>query len=282
MPTNAELTEQQKQQWTAVAEGWERWTDWLENSARDLTDWLGDRAGAQPGSRLLDLACGGGEPAATLAARVAPGGDVVAADISPEMVGVTRRRAERLGRTNLTAQVADLQSLPFDDASFDAVTCRFGLMFCPEPELAAREIRRVLRPGGRLAAAVWDLPAKNPFFIVLAEVLGRHMELPPPDPKAPGIFRLAPPGEFEGILRGAGLEDVLVESRPMIWAYDSPEEYWKIQIDLAAPLRAAIRTLPAESVDRLREDVLESLHPFTENGQVRLTATALCGTGRNG
>lgn len=279
MPTNAELLEQQRAHWVSAAGGWERWTDFLELQMADITAWLGERARARPGTRLLDLACGGGEPASTLAARVAPGGSVVATDFSAEMVEGTRRRAARLGRTNLTAQVADAQSLPFDDASFDAVTCRFGLMFCPEPERAAREIRRVLRRGGRFAVAVWDTPAKNPYYSILARILRQYMEMPPFDPKAPGPFRFATPGELEALFSAAGFEPVEVESLPVSWSYDSPEQHWQFQLDLSAPLREAARTLPVSTLEQIRLDVLASLGEFTEDGAIRLPATALCAGG---
>ena len=279
MPTNAELLEQQRAHWVAAAAGWERWTDYLETRMSAVTTWLGDHAGARPGARLLDLACGGGEPASTLAERVSPGGSVVATDFSAEMVEATRRRAARLGRTNLTAQAADAQSLPFDDGSFDAVTCRFGLMFCPEPERAVREIRRVLRRGGRFAVAVWDAPAKNPYYSILARILRRHMEIPPFDPKAPGPFRLAAPGELEALFSGAGFEPVEVESIALTWGYESAEQHWQFQLDLSAPLREAARTLPPAAVEQIRHELFASLDEFTQDGDIELPATALCASG---
>ncbi|MEO8277986.1 MAG: methyltransferase domain-containing protein [Thermoanaerobaculia bacterium] len=279
MDKNAELTEQQKQAWSSAASGWERWTDWFEKSSGDLSDWLCENAGVRPGARALDLACGGGEPSTTIAARVLPGGSVVSTDLSPDMVAATVRRAQRLGRTNLTGQVADAQDLPFEDASFDAVTCRFGIMFCPQPERAAAEIHRVLKPGGRFAVAVWDMPATNPFFMVLAGILAKYVEMPPPDAKAPGLFRLAPPGELENLFTGAGFSDLKIESRPMLWAYDSVDQYWQIQTDLAAPLRTAMKNMTPEEVERLKADVFVGLQPFTKDGRPELAAVPLCATG---
>jgi len=169
---------------------------------------------------------------------VRPGGRVVATDLSPDMVAVTARKAQKLGLDNLEAREMDMQALAFPDASFDGATCRFGLMFCPDPVKAVSEIRRVLKPGARFATAVWDVPAKNPFFTSITGVLGEFVALPPPDPAAPGVFRLAPPGELERVLTAGGFSNITVEARPITLTYVSLDEYWQIQTELAAPLSA--------------------------------------------
>lgn len=276
MPANDELLEQQKANWTKAAPGWERWGDWLEGQSRDLTTWLCDAAGLEPGRRALDLACGSGQPAATAAMRVRPGGRVTAVDLSPEMVAATRRKAGRLALDNLDVREMDMQALAFDDAAFEAATCRFGLMFCPDPVRAASEVHRVLRPGGRFALAVWDEPPRNPFFTVLAEVVSRFVPLPPPDPAAPGAFRLAPPGELDRVLRAAGFSTIAVEPRPMTFSFASPEEYWRVQADLASPLRSAIATLDASDLTRLEAAVLDVASRHLKDGAVRLAAVPLC------
>ena len=200
----------------------------------------------------------------------------MATDLSPDMVEVTKRRVARLGLDNLDVKEMDAQSLTFGDASFDAATCRFGLMFCPDPVLAASEVRRVLKPGGRFAVVVWDVPPKNPFFTSIAGVLGEFMPMPPPDPTAPGVFRLAPPGELDRVLTAAGFSAVSIEPRPITLSYASLDEYWQIMTDLAAPLRSAIATLGAADVDRLKARVFEALKPHMDGALVRLAAVPLC------
>ena len=248
MPTADELTNQQKMQWSAAAAGWERHDGWFEQHSRDLSGWLCDAALIGPGMQTLDVACGAGHPAVTAAQRVMPGGRVTAIDLSPDMVAVTRRKAERLGLRNLEAQEMDVQSLTFKDDAFDAATCRFGLMFCPDPVRGASEIRRVLKSKANFATAVWDVPARNPFFTSIAGVLAEFVPTPPPDPAAPGAFRLAAPGELERVLRAAGFSDVRVEARPLVLSYASRDEYWQIQTDLAAPLKAAMASIHRSSV----------------------------------
>ena len=276
MATAEELTKQQKMQWSAAAAGWERQDGWFEQHNRDLSGWLCDAAGIGRGMHTLDVACGAGQPAVTAAQRVNPGGRVTAIDLSPDMVAVTRRKAQRVGLDNLDAQEMDVQALTLGDDTFDAATCRFGLMFCPDPVRGASEIHRVLKSKARFATAVWDVPAKNPFFTAIAGVLAEFVPMPPPDPTAPGIFRLAPPGELERVLRAAGFSDVRVEARPLVLSYSSLEEYWQIQTDLAAPLKAAMASLGAEDVGRLKARVFEAIAPHVEGGVVTFAAVPLC------
>ena len=276
MPTAAELTGQQKAQWSAAALGWERWSDWFDRNSGDLAGWLCNAAAMQPGQTVLDLACGSGQPSATAAERVRPGGRVIATDLSPDMVAVTTRKAEKLGLDNLEAREMDMQGLAFGDASFDAATCRFGLMFCPDPVKAASEIRRVLKPGARFATAVWDVPAKNPFFTSLTGVLGEFVPLPPPDPAAPGVFRLAPPGELERVLTAAGFSSISVEPRPITLLYSSLDEYWEIMTALAAPLRGALASLSPDRIAQLKVKTFESLAPYLDGQTVKLAAVPLC------
>ena len=276
MPTPDELTNQQKALWSAAALGWERWGDWFDRNSGNLAGWLCDGAGLKPGHTALDLACGAGQPSATAAERVRPGGRVIATDLSPDMVAVTNRKAKALGLDNLEAQEMDMQALAFPDATFDGATCRFGMMFCPDPVKGASEIRRVLKPGARFATAVWDVPAKNPFFTSITGVLGEFVPLPPPDPTAPGVFRLAPPGELERVLNAAGFSSVAVEARPITLTYASLDEYWEIQTALAAPLRAALASLSAEKIDQLKAKLFGALKPHMDGLAVKLAAVPLC------
>jgi SAM-dependent methyltransferase len=276
MPTADEITNQQKAQWSAAAGGWERRSEWFDRNSGNLAEWLCDAAGMKPGDLVLDLACGSGQPSATAAVRVRPDGRVVATDLSPDMVAVTRRKAQRLGLDNLVTREMDMQALAFPDASFDAATCRFGMMFCPDPVKAAAEIHRVLKPGARFATAVWDVPAKNPFFTVITGALGEFVQLPPPDPTAPGGFRLAPPGELGRVLKAGGFSDVTVEARPMTLNYESLDEYWEIQTDLAAPLRSALASLSPDKIDQLKVKLFEALTPYLDGARVSIAATPLC------
>jgi len=274
---NIELTEQQKATWTAAASAWEKWDSWIEDNMRDISEWLCRAAGVAPGRHMLDVACGTGHPAVLIATRVAPGGRVMATDLSPEMVEVSRRKARRLGVHNIEFREMDAQALQFDDQAFDAATCRLGLMLCPDPVRAAAQVQRVLKPGGTFALAVWDVPAKNGLFTTLTAVLNEFVPAPPPEPTAPGPFRLAAPGELERVLRGAGFSDVTIESRPKVFRYRSLDEFWNAQTDLSTPLRTAIAKLPPAEVPRLQAAILNAVKDrVTSDGSVSFDVVPLC------
>lgn len=273
--THEQHKEQQRLQWGASAPAWEDQAEFVVRTLDGLAERLLDLAGVASGKRVLDIACGAGEPSIGAARR---GAAVTATDLAPAMVEATRRRASQAG-VSLEARVADAEALDFPDGSFDALTCRFGLMFCPQPERAAAEMRRVLRPGGRFAIAVWDVPEHNPFFTVIGGVMQKFAPAPPPDPAAPGVFRLAPPGELERVMRAGGFADVSIEPISLTFDYDSPEHYWTVQSDLAAPLKAAVQKLPPDDVARLRDAVIEAGRLAMSDGVVRFAARALVATG---
>ncbi len=147
--------------WDRLGPGWDRWADRMAQQAEGLNRPLIAAAGVQPGDSVLDLASGAGEPALGVAQAVGPTGRVVATDPAPTMLAGLRRRADAAGLRNLEVRQADMQALPFGDASFDRVTCRFGIMFVPDAARAFAEVRRVLRPGGSAAFLVWGPQADN-------------------------------------------------------------------------------------------------------------------------
>jgi len=131
--------------------GWERWHDWNAVVFASMTQWFCEACGAAPGQVILDAACGTGLPSLALAECVRPNGKVVAIDTSTSMIAAAMRIARSAGVGNIEHRPMDVAALEFDDASFDAVTCKEGLMFCADPVKAASELRRVLKPGGRFA-----------------------------------------------------------------------------------------------------------------------------------
>src|SRR6185369_13933642 len=124
----------QRNHWDAAADPWDRYFDWNAGAMRPVTDWCIRAVGAKPGRQLLDVACGPGLPALALAERVGPGGEIVAVDVSPQMLAAAEARARRAGIANVTFREMDAESLDARDGSFDGVTCAFGIMFCSHPE----------------------------------------------------------------------------------------------------------------------------------------------------
>jgi SAM-dependent methyltransferase len=190
----------------------------------------------EPGDVVLDLAGGTGDMTEALAGRVAK---VIATDFSPAMVEAARRR----GIPNAEHLVMDLQALDLPDASVDGVVCRFGYMLVPETELALRETRRVLRPGGRLVFATWAAAKRNPWATAYGPVLIERGLQEPPKPGEPGQFALSEPEVIEPLVRAAGFDEVFVAEVPVEYRFGGWDEYRRLINSLAASLREVLATL---------------------------------------
>jgi SAM-dependent methyltransferase len=262
-----------------AASGWEAWHEWHEKILRPITEWVCDRAAA-PGRAVLDVACGTGLPSIAVAQRVLPGGRVLATDVSEVMVGSARRKSAAAGAANIEHRVMDMNKLDVPDASFDAVTSSFGLIYSPDPVQAAREMRRVLKPGGRVALSAWEVPEKNFFFTTLFGTIGKFLQLPPPDAKTPGPFRLCAPGELQRVLEEAGLTGVEVERCPVVYECESVAQHWEAVSSLVTPLANAVKTLPPAELARLRQAMAEAIAPYVKDGRPQLPNLALLASAR--
>ncbi|MBI3744884.1 MAG: class I SAM-dependent methyltransferase, partial [Chloroflexi bacterium] len=189
----ASVKEQVRKDWAEGARAWGKWRRELTSQSKEATDVLIEAAQLRPGMRVLDIASGTGEPALSIATALGAKGEVVATDLTTEMLAVAEADAHERRLKNVRFQQADAEALPFPDESFDRVTCRFGIMFCPRPGQALREMRRVLKPGGRVALVTWGPPDKNPFFATAMGPFMKRLPMPPPDPDAPSPFRFAQP-----------------------------------------------------------------------------------------
>lgn len=188
-------------QWVAREEQSRRWGAAVSERLLALAE-------LAPGQRVLDLATGTGDPALAAAQRVAPG-QVVGVDLTTAMVHNARSKVLVQGTANAHFMVMDAEALAFAAGSFDAVLCRYGLMFLPDGAGALRQVRRILKPGGRLAACVWGPPERNLFFSLPVAIVNRHVAVPRPE--QPNPFSLASPEKLAGLLRAAGFADVEVE-----------------------------------------------------------------------
>jgi SAM-dependent methyltransferase len=260
--------------------GWEKWHDWQAEVMRPVTEWYVRASAAAPGQRILDVACGSGLPTHALAARVAPTGKVIALDTSPSMLTATRRKAEALGLRNVETREGSAAEIGGPEAAFDAVTCKDGLMFCPDIVAAVREMRRVLAPGGRFAFSVWAEPEANPCFTTLFGPLVDVMKMPTPPPDAPGPFRLSAPGELLRVVRAAGFDDVASERVAITWTFTSVAQHWEIFSETAGPLERAVATLPPAELATLQRKIADAIAPFAGAGGLSIPGVQLCVSGR--
>lgn len=254
-PSSQQIIEGQKQDWNRVAGGWEKWDRLFDEQMAFVNHRLVGDARLHAGMKVLDLGSGTGYPALLGAQTVGTTGSVIGMDLAEQMLAAAERKAKRLGLTNVSFRTGDVTMLPFDANSFDAVTTRFCLMFLPEIPKAAAEIARVLKPGSWVAAAVWSAPEKNPSIGLSMEAIKQVIELPPPDPMAPGIFRLAKPGDLAGMFQQAGLVDAAEQEFLADWTYGSADEYYTSLMEIAAP----VQNLMAKLTDAQQKDVKQRI-----------------------
>lgn len=203
------------EQWQAAAEAWYRWSPLLHQWLGNATDKMLEMARITTGHRVLDVAAGAGEQSVTAAKKVGSTGYVLATDISPDILVYAQKLATESGLHNIETKVMDGENLTIPDAVFDAVISRVGLIYFPDQQKALREMLRVLKPGGWVAAIVYSTPEKNKFFSIPVTIIRKHAKLPPPVPGQPGPFSLGAEGVIEKAFEEAGFEhvnSVLVDS----------------------------------------------------------------------
>lgn len=272
-----EVKVEQRATWTRVAAAWKRWAAEHRVATRPVSEAVLRAAALEPGLRVLDVACGAGDPALEAARRVAPDGRVVAIDLSAEMLATARELAAAEGVGNIEFLLADGDRPP--PGPFDAVICRFGLMFFPDPVTTAAAWREAARPGGRVVAAVWTGPDENPFSAlrpkVARDVLGIELA-----PASPGMLALALPGALEEVFRAGGLREVTAFSVAMRWEASDAETLATMLSELNPPLSRALRDAGPEKAALVHGELARALAPFVDReGSVSVPACAWVGTG---
>ena len=275
MALGDEVRSAQRTMWDTFSAGWEKWDPVIQMLNGPVGNAIVDSLGVGADQQHLDVAAGTGEPGLTVA-RLAPRGRVVLSDISPKMLEAAGRRAEALGLDNVELQECSADALPFDDDVFDSVSVRFGFMFFPDLEQTAAELARVLKPGGRLCAAVWAGPDDNPWATIAGTAIASEIEQPAPDPDAPGMFRCAAPGKMTELFETVGLHDVRDWDVPMALTSASPEEYWRMVTELTAPVVAALSAVDQPTRDRIGSKVVDAASAYATSSGVSIPATARC------
>lgn len=268
-----------RQEWLEAAPLWKKWFDKLSFQSRSATELILHGAQLSTGLHVLDLASGSGEPALALAKSVGPGGRVVATDLVPEMLLVAQGNAHARGLSNMEFRAADAEDLPFASSSFDRVTCRFGVMFFPDTQKSFSEIRRVLKPGGRVSFLVWGSAQENPLFSVMLGPFLKHVKVPPPPPDAPHVFRFADESKLSGALTSAGFHEASVATHKVSWPWPGPpEEAWQATSELAAPFKKMIAALPPDKTGEVTLEVIEGIRRFYDGHQINFPASLVSAT----
>ena len=275
------IKEQQRTQWGRAADGWRRHDDRIQRQTAPVTRRLLQLAAVAAGQRVLDIACGTGEPALPAARIVGPQGFVLATDIAPEMLEVARDKAAAEGISNVEFRLVDGEEIDVEAESFDAVTCRWGIMFMPEPLRCLRQAQAALKHGGRFVAAVWGPPERNPWLVTPMVQLREFLDTTPPDPTQPGgPLSFAAQGKLESVLAEAGFGQASVEGLELVMAdFESGEEYWQFQRDIAGPLATLFAQLPADRQEAAAAAIASAAGGGDPKGRVHLSGYALLASG---
>jgi SAM-dependent methyltransferase len=262
--------------WERGAEGWRQRADEIRDFGRPVSDWMIEELELRPGQRVLELAAGPGDTGFLAAQRITPNGTLICSDGSEAMLDVARERARALGLDNVEFRQLQLEWIDVETASVHAALCRWALMLLVDPAAALQEIRRVLRPGGRFATAVWDAPQNNPWATIPVQVLVELGHAEPPDREAPGMFALADQSRLRTLLEGAGFVEVQLDTVKMDRPRTDLDQYLAEQLDLSVGFKEARQRLDDEQWEEVRRRIAELAEPFTDaNGSVSFPARCL-------
>jgi SAM-dependent methyltransferase len=266
--------------WASVAPAWGEHAEYADTRGAAVTARLLELAAPRPGERVLELACGAGGAGIAAAGLVGPAGEVVLSDVAAEMTAIAAARAAALSLANVRTLTLDLDDLDQPDQAYDVVLCREGLMFAFDPAHAVAEIRRVLRPGGRMAVSGWGPRARNPWLAVVFDAVSAQVGAPVPPPGIPGPFALEDGDRLGRLLTGAGLAEVAVDELP-VPLRDASFDAWLTRTSaLAGPLAKRLAMLPAPARERLRARLGEAVRPYQAPDGLEFPGLALVASGR--
>ena len=227
-----------------------------------------------PGERVLDIGCGCGDSTLEAARRVGPGGEAFGVDISTPMVSRAIERAAR-GKFAARFAVADAADYPFAPGAYDALISRFGVMFFAEPGKAFANLRKALKPGGRIAFVCWQPVKSQEWMIVPLRAALKHVpRLPEPDPDEPGPFAFADPDKVKRILTGAGFSSPVFTPAEVVLDIAAGQGFESALVGATTigpasrALREASEAQRAAGVDEIRR----AIAPFAHGESVRLEA----------
>jgi len=269
-----QIREQQRETWNKFSSGWKKWDDLAMDFMKPMGDEIIRLLEPKNGNMVLDVASGTGEPGLTIASMLTEG-KVIISDLAEDMLEVARENAAKRGLKNVETHTCDVCELPYEDNTFDAISCRFGFMFFPDMSLAAKEMARVLKPGKRIAATVWNVPEKNFWVTATMGTINRNMELPAPPPDAPGMFRCAKDGLISDLFKQAGLKNVSQKEISGKLNCKTTDVYWDFITEVAAPVVSALNNADELMREKIKKEVYQSVNQKYPDGNVMIDSSAL-------
>jgi SAM-dependent methyltransferase len=250
--------------WEEAASGWTRQQGAMREFSAPVSHWMIDAIVPQPGERVLELAAGLGETGMLAAELVRPMGGVVVSDQAEAMLGGARARALAQGLSNLEFRVLNAEWIDLPVASVDAVLCRWGYMLMADPLAALIETRRVLRPGGRIALAVWDAVEQNPWALLPAEeLIERGLDGPAGAGAGPGPFALGSPERVRELLEQAGFAEIRIETLELHRRHTSFQELWESTLDLSRAFHDAVLGRPESEIAEIHAGLAKRFALYT-------------------
>jgi ubiquinone/menaquinone biosynthesis C-methylase UbiE len=269
-----QIREQQKESWNKFSGGWKKWDDLTMDFLKPMGDEIIRSLDPKNDQVILDVAGGTGEPGLTIAGML-NGGKVTITDLSQDMLEIAWENSIQRNIENVEFSACDVCELPFADNTFDAISCRFGFMFFPDMLLAAKEMVRALKPGGKIATSVWNVPEKNFWVTAIMSTINKNMELPAPPPGAPGMFRCAKDGLIADLFAQAGLKNITQKEITGKLNCKTTDVYWNMMTEIGAPIVAALSKADEATRAKIKREVYQAVDQRYPGGDVMIDSSAL-------
>lgn len=263
----------QKKTWNQSSPGWKKWDTLAMDFLKPVGEEIIRKLAPQGNDYVLDIASGTGEPGLTIAAML-KNGKVIMTDLAEGMLEVARENADRRGIQNIETVVCDVSELPFEDNTFDAISCRMGFMFFPDMLMAATEMIRVLKPGGRIAASVWNGSDKNLWFTTAMSSVNRNMTLPPPSPGAPGMFRCAEENVMGDLFSKAGFKNISQKNIEGKLNCGTADVYWSFASEVIGPVVNSLSMADDAVKQKIKDEIYTTINDTYPDGKVAIDFSA--------
>jgi len=275
-PRLEKIREVQKEAWNKSSAGWKKWDDVMMEFLKPMSDEMIRMLHLKEDDIVLDVATGTGEPGLTIATFL-KNGKVTGIDLSEKMLAVAEENAAKRGIKNFETICCDVSALPFANGTFTAITCRFGFNLFPDMNLALSEMVRVLKPGGRIVASVWNMPEKNPWISASMQTMIAMLQLTAPAPGAPGIYRCSEPGLMTDLFTDAGLKNIRQKEAAGKLQFDNSAIYWSFITETSSPV--AFFKADEALQQQIKQTVLDKVSgkSLTDNIALESNAIIICG-----
>jgi enediyne biosynthesis protein CalE5 len=274
--------EEQRRGYDNAAPGWQKWWKTIETATEEVSKRLVELTEIKPGSKVLDIATGIGEPALTAAKQVGKTGYILAIDISPHMLSFAKERAISLGLQDVIEfKEGDAEIIDLPSSTFDAALCRWGLMFLPNPKAGLSNIYWSLVKGGHFAAAVWASPEEVPYISVPMNIVLKETNSPPP-PRTPGPFSMSDQNNLKKLYEESGFIHPIIERINVVSDFDSSDDFTAFTIEHGGP---TLQKILAGETNERRQQIVKAISKGSEKyadstGKVRFENEAILIVGR--